>query len=220
MKSNRTRGFTLVELLIVITVIIVLAALIFTLSSKAINSAQKAVCVTNMRGIGNALQICVSERNGVLPGPLNTGQSALYNKSSRSLVSYIGPYMEEPRDADAIPYLISNFGCPSIMKHIKENSIAKPPVVYRLEDRQNKLLDNSSPPKDISYPWGYNAEQVPKRLDQINPRSAGIVRLMTEQNQSLGSAWTNNGATEPAHGKESMAMFWDFSVKAVTITEL
>lgn len=220
MKTRRSSGFTLTELLVAITIIVVLASLVFTLSSRAINSAQKAVCVTNLRGIGNALQIYVSEKNGVLPGPLNTGQSALYNKSSRSLVTYIGPYMEEARDSDAGPYLIANYGCPSLMKHIAENTIDKPPVVYRLEDRQNKLLDLSTPPKDISYPWGYNPEQVPKRLDQINPRSAGIVRLMTEQNQTLGSAWTNNGATRPAHGKESMAMFWDFSVKAVTISEL
>lgn len=213
-------GFTLVELLVVITIVAILASLVFSLSSRAINSAQKAVCVTNLRGIGNALQIYITENNGVLPGPLNTGQSALHNKSSRSLVTYIGPYMEEARDSSDGPYMISNFGCPSIMKRIKENTLEKPAIVYRLEERQNKLLDNSLPPKDISYPWGYNVGAVPKRLDDINPRSAGIVRMITEQNQTLGGSWTNNGATEAAHGKQTMAMFWDFSVRAVNLTQL
>jgi prepilin-type N-terminal cleavage/methylation domain-containing protein len=220
MKARHSRGFTLTELLVAITIIIVIASLAFTLFARAINSAQKTVCVTNLRGVGNALQMFVSDNNGFLPGPLTTGQSALFNKGSRSLVTYIGPYMEQVRDPSAGPYLISNYGCPSIMKRLKDNTVEKPAIVYRLEDRQNKLFDNSSPPKDISYPWGYNVGQLPKRLDQINPKSAGIVRAITEQNQTLGSAWSNNGAAEPAHGKESMAIFWDFSVRSVTLKEL
>lgn len=220
MTSKHSRGFTLVELLVVITIIIVLAAMVFSLSSRAINNAHKTVCISNFRNIGNALQMYVTEKNGLLPGPLNTGQSALYNKDSRSLVTYIGPYMEEPRDSSAGPYLIANYGCPSLMKRVKNSSIGSPPIVYRLEDRQNKLLDNLTPPNDISYPWGYAAGTIPKRLDQINPRSAGIVRAITEQNQALGGTWTNNGAMEAAHLKESMALFWDFSVRAVNITKL
>ena len=207
-------------MLVTITIIVTLALLVFTLSSRAINNAQKAVCVQNLRGIGNALQMYITEKNGRLPGPLNTGQSALYNKDARSLVTYIGPYLEEPRDSDE-PYLIANYGCPALMKRVKENTVAKPPVVYRLEDRQNKLLDNSIPPNDISYPWGYAAGSTPKRLDQINPVSAGKVRMITEQNTTLGvGGWSNGGPTAPAHGKQSMAMYWDFSVRPVALTQL
>lgn len=223
------RGFTLTELLVVITITVVLAAIVFTLSSRAINSAHKAVCISNLRGVGNALQICVSERNGTLPGPLNTGQSALYNPvqarladKGRSLVNYIGPYMENTEDDDTKPRLIHNYGCPSLMKKVKENTVAKPAILYRLEDRQNKLLDNAAPrPNDISYPWGYDPIARPKRLDEINPRSAGKVRMITEQNTTLGvGGWPNGGAPEPAHGTETMAMFWDFSVRSLNLSEL
>lgn len=131
-------GFTLVELLVTITIVVVLAALVFALSTRAINSAQKAVCISNLRGVGNALQICISERNGVLPGPLNTGQSALFNPiqaksadKARSLVNYIGPYMEGTKDSDTEAYLISNYGCPFLMKKVKENSVAKPAILYQ-----------------------------------------------------------------------------------------
>ena len=229
MKSRNSRGFTLVEILVVITIIVVLAALIFTLSSRAINSGEKAVCVANLRGVGNALQIYITENNGRLPGPLNTGQSALYDPvqarlpdKGRSLVNYIGPYMEEVRDPAAGPYLIANYGCPSLMKKLKENTVAKPAILYRLEDRQNKLMDNVTPrANDISYPWGYNAGVVPKRLDEISPRSASRVRMITEQNTTLGvGGWPNGGATSPAHGAESMAIYWDFSVRAVKLKEL
>lgn len=228
-NPKQPQGFTLVELLVVITIVAVLAALIFTLSSKAINSAEKAVCITNLRGVGNALQICITERNGILPGPLNTGQSALYSPvqarlpdKGRSLVNYIGPYMEVIRDSDTDPYLISNYGCPSLMRKVKENSVAKPAILYRLEDRQNKLLDNTLPrANDISYPWTYDAAALPKRLDEINQRSAGKVRMITEQNTTLGvGGWPNGGATGPAHGTQTMAIYWDFSVKPVNLTQL
>lgn len=223
------QGFTLVELLVVITIVAILAALVFTLSSKAINSAEKAVCITNLRGVGNALQICITERNGILPGPLNTGQSALYSPvqarlpdKGRSLVNYIGPYMEGIRDSDTEAYLISNYGCPSLMKKVKENSVAKPAILYRLEDRQNKLMDNALPrANDISYPWGYNAGILPKRLDEISPQSASKVRMITEQNTTLGvGGWPNGGATGPAHGTQTMAIYWDLSVKPVNLTQL
>jgi prepilin-type N-terminal cleavage/methylation domain-containing protein len=221
MKPRTPKGFTLTEMLVAMTIIIALAALVFSLSSRMISNAQKAVCVSNFRGIGNALQMYVSEANGRLPGPLNTGQSALYNKDPRSLVTYIGPYLEDPRDGGTEPYLINNYGCPSIMKLVKENTTAKPPVVYRLEDRQNKLLDTSVPANDISYPWGYNAGTIPKRLDEINPRSAGMVRMITEQNTTLGyGGWSNVGPAKPAHGKQSMALYWDFSVRPVVLSQL
>lgn len=221
MKPTSARGFTLTEVLVTITILIVLAVLVLGVSSRMINNAQKAVCVSNLRGIGNALQMYLSEKNGRLPGPLNTGQSALYNKDSRSLVTYIGPYLEDPRDNNSEPYLIANYGCPSLMKQIKENTVEKPPVVYRLEDRQNKLLDNAVPPNDITYPWGYAPGSVPKRIDQISPRSAGLVRMITEQNTTLGvGGWSNGGASAPAHGKQSMAMFWDFSVRPVNLSQL
>jgi prepilin-type N-terminal cleavage/methylation domain-containing protein len=224
----RKPGFTLTELLVVISIIVVLAFVAFGSANRIINNAHKTVCISNLRGIGNALQICITERNGILPGPLNTGQSALYSPvqatlpdKGRSLVNYIGPYMEEERDSSNQPYMISNYGCPSLMKKVKENSVSKPAILYRLEDRQNKLMDNAIPPNDISYPWGYDPTARPKRLDQISPRSAGKVRMITEQNTTLGvGGWPNGGAPMPAHGKESMAIYWDFSIKPVILSEL
>jgi hypothetical protein len=91
-----------------------------------------------------------------------------------------------------------------------------------LEDRQNKLMDNVTPrANDISYPWGYDAAARPKRLDEISPQSASKVRMITEQNTTLGvGGWVNGGALGPAHGAQTMAMFWDFSVKALNLSQL
>jgi hypothetical protein len=118
--------------------------------------------------------------------------------------------------------LIANYGCPSLLKKVKENTVPKPAILYRLEDRQTKLMDNATPrANDISYPWGYNTGAVPKRQDEISPISASKVRMITEQNTTLGvGGWPNGGATSPAHGAESMAIYWDFSVRAVKLNEL
>jgi prepilin-type N-terminal cleavage/methylation domain-containing protein len=218
MKTSRSRGFTLTELLVAITIIIVLAALIFSLSSRAINSAQKAVCVTNLRGIGNAIQAYVTENNNRLPGPLNVGQSALFNGASPSIVTYIAKYMEDERPASEGPYLVSNFGCPSIMKRIKDNSLKNPPVVYRMG---HDNLENNRGEKGFPWIWNNPAGTTAKpwRVDEINPRSAGRVYAMIEQDQSMGGTWLNNGATGPAHGAQRMALFFDWSVRPVNVSE-
>jgi prepilin-type N-terminal cleavage/methylation domain-containing protein len=217
MKNNKPRGFTLTELLVSITIIIILAAIIFTSSSRAINNSQKAVCVSNFRGIAGALQMYTIDRAGRLPGPLNTGQSARYMKTdSRSLLTFIAEYMEGDNDVTDGPYLVQNYGCPSLLKKISGNTITSPAVVYRLEPRGGILYSNAG--EDITYPWGYNAAVIPKRIDQISPRSAGRVIAITEQDQTMGGTWTNNGASGPAHGNQRMALFWDMSVRPVNLS--
>ena len=215
----RRNGFTLTEILVTITIIIILAVVVFTASSRIVNSAQKAVCVQNLRGIGIAIQAYCTDRNGRLPGPLNVGQSALVNPNAASpgpqLVHYIAPYLEGTRDSDT-PYLVSNFGCPSLMKRI-DPSNRQPPIVYRMgHDDLEDVYGRKG------FPWVWNnpagATGQPWRLDQINPRSAGRVYAMIEQDQSMGGSWTNNGAKEPAHGSERMALFFDWSVKPVPVT--
>lgn len=60
-------GFTLTELLIVIVIIAVLAALIFSATGRARDSARSAKCMMNLRGLGSAALTYASENNGRLP---------------------------------------------------------------------------------------------------------------------------------------------------------
>jgi prepilin-type N-terminal cleavage/methylation domain-containing protein len=203
MKSLKARGFTLTELLVTITIIVVLAAVVFTMSSRYINSAHKTVCISNLRGIGNALQICISERNGILPGPLMAGQTARYDPveartsiKGHRLVNYIAPYMQDLKDTNE-RFMIDNFGCPSLLKQLKVNTVAKPAILYRLDNyKKDKLLTNRVPPEQFAFPWGYGSGAIPRHLDEINPISAGKVRMITEQNITFGvGGWVNAGAS-------------------------
>jgi prepilin-type N-terminal cleavage/methylation domain-containing protein/prepilin-type processing-associated H-X9-DG protein len=65
MKRN---GFTLVELLVVIGIIAVLAALSFAIAPSAIRHAQCAGCEARMRGLAIAFIQYAADNDGALPG--------------------------------------------------------------------------------------------------------------------------------------------------------
>ncbi|MCX8496749.1 MAG: prepilin-type N-terminal cleavage/methylation domain-containing protein [Akkermansiaceae bacterium] len=65
--SHRSTGFTLTELLVVILIIAVLAALFMGISTTARRSADNVGCLNNLRGISNAMELYSQDHNGILP---------------------------------------------------------------------------------------------------------------------------------------------------------
>ncbi len=59
--------FTLIELLIVIAIIAILAALLLPALSRARNKAKDAQCVSNQKQIGQYLTLYISDNNDVIP---------------------------------------------------------------------------------------------------------------------------------------------------------
>jgi len=60
-------GFTLVELLVVLAIIAILAALLLPAVSRAKEAGRGAACISNLRQIGVALQLYVDENQQRLP---------------------------------------------------------------------------------------------------------------------------------------------------------
>lgn len=211
------RGFTLTELLVVIAIIAVLATLVFSVTSRGVRKAQKAAAATNLRAISVGIVAYATENNNKLPGPLNVGQSALYNGDKRALVTFIGPYLfvglsQSPKT------IVPNFGSPALMKNIHQGN-PNPPVVYR-------MTGGLTPPPGRSgnYPWIWidaknppASEPRPWRIDDILPHEAGKVTAMIEQDQTLGGPWANNGASAPSFGDERMALFFDWSARPIPV---
>ena len=61
------RAFTLIELLVVIAIIGILAAMLFPVFAQARESARKIVCVSNMKQVGTAMFMYMSDFDGTFP---------------------------------------------------------------------------------------------------------------------------------------------------------
>lgn len=66
-KMPQRRGFTLIELLIVIAIIAILAAVLFPVFGRAKDAAKRTSCLSNMRQIGYALTMYLSETDDRMP---------------------------------------------------------------------------------------------------------------------------------------------------------
>ena len=87
-SNRRTAGFTLVELLVVITIIIVLAAVSFTGFRAMRKSANASTSASNMRQLGVALQTYVAEK-GRFPSKLGDEKGVGWDR-------ILMPYMGDP----------------------------------------------------------------------------------------------------------------------------
>lgn len=74
------RAFTLVELVVVMGIIALLAAMLMPAFAKARAAAESIVCLANLRSIAQAMQIYVSEQRGYLPGSASTSARHIWRE--------------------------------------------------------------------------------------------------------------------------------------------
>lgn len=113
-SPSRDRGFTLVELLVVIAIIAALIALLMPALNKARENAKMVNCASNLRQLGMAFRMYCDSSKGLIPSPGWGGDpydwvywrpSGPYSDINQSMIA---PYLAAHDDS-----LRSMFLCPS-----------------------------------------------------------------------------------------------------------
>lgn len=64
---HKKNAFTLIEMLVVITILAILMAILIPASSKAFEMARRASCANNLKGLGGAFAAYAAENQGEMP---------------------------------------------------------------------------------------------------------------------------------------------------------
>src|SRR5437762_2363929 len=88
MQCNR-RGFTLIELFVVIAIIAILAAILFPVFSQARKKARQAACQSNLKQMGLAVKMYIQDYDETYPPGLAPAGAGMV-----SALTLAQPYMK------------------------------------------------------------------------------------------------------------------------------
>jgi len=164
------RGFTLVELLVVIGIISVLISLLLPALNKARAAATNVACLSNLRQVGMAMLGYVGENRGKLPyGSIHpSGESLLYSALidshwlptpvSEKFTWYL-PWGTEPTTGKVTRVLL----CPA-----EKNNMVSAPTAFALGKWKNRAVQDRIPvggsymkSNSVVSTYGFNAMTFP-----------------------------------------------------------
>lgn len=213
-SADCRRGFTLIEMLVVIAIIAVLAALVTSAVSSSMQTASRAKAAANFRQLGAVITTYAADNNQQFPGPLQQNQRSGYTTSlgdgiGVKLWSQMGIPMPT-RDFQPVPLLT----VPALSKWKHADGHPYPSAYYVI---RNVTL----PGGGIIHPFGLGGQN----------RKAPLKVLAVPKPSSTWAIWERGGPgdpmaanrrdlSEPIHGKQRVVLLFDGSVKVVPSDQL
>lgn len=201
--KNRLRGFTLIEVLIVVAVVCVLTALLLSVFFSVHNAARTATCASNLQQINLALRLYVSDYKGFYPDVAGPRPDCEW---AARIERYLKP--TEVLECPAFEMGEYRSGCPA------STFIGNPPI-------------------EQNYDGSYDIVSLRNRRPQLHeiylrrPSSTIIVLDGDGGFVNLGNDATidedvlrSNGINEPRHGDGHNVLFADGHVKRLSMKAL
>jgi prepilin-type N-terminal cleavage/methylation domain-containing protein/prepilin-type processing-associated H-X9-DG protein len=155
MQRNRTgskTGFTLVELLVVISIIALLAAILMPALGRAREMARASACLSNMKNIGSALNIFVADNKGKFPSNYNYLNGEGSGGGYHHWTAMINPdQYKDPVTSGKYPRFAEQYVCPShapggwAPTNFTTGRIPSPPPGQASQDASGTIDDQQAP---------------------------------------------------------------------------
>lgn len=223
--SKFNTAFTMVELLVVITIIAVLAGLLFSLASRMRNKASSAISVSNLRQIGTAMVTYASDNNSTLPGPTLSDNFPRYQNNAAS--GQLGWLLREVLPSDAQPdnpqprmFYTPALDYPAAKADAKNPKSRSKPTYYVYLKQTDVLTKATFWPLGNYNPNSSGGKTPPMTTVQLAGKETRGKPWITEIDQVIRPSTVSYGSEKtPPHGQFRNTLMFDYSVKAIPLGE-